>query len=963
MTYRKSCFLITLLTLLSLLQATAQEAITIKDAEEIRYKSESLIKREFKDLLNNIANTDIDLAETKKVIFNAHSGTRNKIFLSAKVLLEDDINPNFHSTNNSRDIEVEKYLNDFDLLYKKSDAPSISFNDVKASNIKRSQYLYVKVYFTSFFRNANKTNDTAYSLNNRVAEIKVEKENNKWVPFIARVGFFNPADTANDVSNDIVLARANNGAAAAVAAASTSADSAAAARAQVSFEIEQKEKARKEAIDEDQKETQSFNNLINQGDKALDGNDFTGALKFYKDAKEMRPYDPLPPSKINRANKVREQASITSDQLYALYVKNATNAENNREYQKAISLYNDAIAQKPDKAAQHEPQIRDLMAKFRVTSELDEKYKAGLYKEAIKEYDAAIKKSKNNPDLLKSNSDLYLGRAKCYEKTNDFSRALKDYDQSYDIDNKNLETIKRRAALYKRNGDYFKAVTDYKAYVTLYKENTDIYGEMADLHKLIYKNTDEAIKDLNDGLAVDPRAANLYQKRGLFLFEKNDYRNADNNFSSVIKLDSNNALAYYNRGKCQLMLNHAETAGVDFDAARQKGLDSANVQNINAYAAGYYQRAVNKATEATKDSAIKLADYAIAINPFSSIYRFTRGEYYFSLHNYKEAINNYDQALALDKSYVDALYKRGLAFYNLGEYKTAVENYTSAVKLNQQLYLGQKGLGDAYLALAEYNNASGNYENFLQTISSVKTPVNQNLVAEVYNSLGVSYAAVNSYDKALTNFKSAVKKNASYTDALFNRGFAYYKTGELSDGITDMTKAIAAEKNHYLWHYYAGRAYLDKKDFQNAAVCFNNCIQLDTAAKMPDAVYYRGFSNYQLQNYPVAITDYAKIYPQYANTPGLSLNNEMGTIYLNLNKYDSAYDYYNRAYQKDSGNAVAQYGIGSALLLKGKVDESLPWFEKSFQTKKISYNDIKKDKLIANIREDKRFKALLKKYY
>src|SRR5450432_4801488 len=259
-------FLFLLMAILFLQTAAAQDSITIKDAEEIRYKSESLIKREFKDLLNNIANTDIELAETKKIIFNSHSGTRNKIFLSPKVLLEDDINPGFHSSNTSRDIEVEKYLNDFDLLYKKSDAPSVSFNDVKASGIKKGKTLYVKVYFTSFFRNPNKTNDTAYTLNNRVAEIRIEKENNKWTPYIARIGFFNAADTANDASNDVELLRENN---AAQTSAVTATDSASVAHARMSFEAEQKEKARKDAIEEDRQETQSFNDLINKGDKAL----------------------------------------------------------------------------------------------------------------------------------------------------------------------------------------------------------------------------------------------------------------------------------------------------------------------------------------------------------------------------------------------------------------------------------------------------------------------------------------------------------------------------------------------------------------------------------------------------------------------------------------------------------------------------------------------------------------------
>ncbi len=949
----KHFFFSALAAVFSLHVAMAQDSITIKDAEELKYRSEALIKREFRDLLNNIANTDIDLAETKKVIFNSHSGTRNRIFLSPKVLLEDDINPGFHTSANTRDIEVEKYLNDFDLLYKKSDASSVSFNEVKSTNIKKGKFLFLKVYFTSFFRNANKTNDTAYVLNNRVAEIRIERDKNKWTPFIARIGFFNPADTANDVSDDVQLMREKG----ATGPALTTTDSASVVHAQLNFEAQLKENARKEAIDADQKEGQSFNDLISKGDKALDGNDFTGALKFYKEAQDMRPYDPLAKSKINGTNKARERATITADQLYDQYLHKAVLAENKREYQAAIGFYNDAITQKPDQAAKYDAKKRELTDKFRITSELDEKYKAGLYKEAIKEYDAAIKKNKTN-------SDLYLGRAKCYEKITEPAKAMKDYTQSYELDRSNLETIQKRAALYRSTGDYFKSLTDYKTYLTINKENIDIYAEMSDLRMLINKNTEDAIKDLNDGLAVDPKASLLYLKKGLLLLEKNDYRGADNNFSSTIQLDSNNALAYYNRGKSQLLLNNPVTAGVDFDAAREKGLDAVNLKNIESYAAAYFQRSTTKFANLQKDSAIKLADYAIAVNSLSSVYRFTRGEYYFAVNNYKEAINNYDQALAIDKNYIDAFYRRGLAFYNLGNYKAAIDNYTSAVKLNPQLYLGQKGLGDAYLALADYPNASSNYEGFIQTIDKVKLPPNPSVVAEAYNGMGKAYFAAGNYEKALAAFKNAVKKNAALPEALYYRGYTLYKTNELSDAISDMSKAVSMENTHYQWHFNLGKAYQDKKDFQNAAICYNNCIKLDTTGKMPEAFYLRGYSNYELQNYPAALTDYAKVYPTVQNNPAIPINTEMGNIYLNMNKYDSAFDYYNRSYLKDSaGNGAAMYGIGSVFYLRGKPDDALVWFEKSFQTKKVNISDIKKDKLIAALRDDKRFKALIKKYY
>ena len=57
------------------------------------------------------------------------------------------------------------------------------------------------------------------------------------------------------------------------------------------------------------------------------------------------------------------------------------------------------------------------------------------------------------------------------------------------------------------------------------------------------------------------------------------------------------------------------------------------------------------------------------------------------------------------------------------------------------------------------------------------------------------------------------------------------------------------------------------------------------------------------------------------------------------------------------------YNIGRALYFNGKIDESLPWFDKSFQTKMISKNDIKKEKMNDLFWEDKKFKGLRSKYF
>ena len=151
--------------------------------------------------------------------------------------------------------------------------------------------------------------------------------------------------------------------------------------------------------------------------------------------------------------------------------------------------------------------------------------------------------------------------------------------------------------------------------------------------------------------------------------------------------------------------------------------------------------------------------------------------------------------------------------------------------------------------------------------------------------------------------------------------------------------------------------------FQNAAYFYHATTTKDTLKQYPGALYSLANANYELQNYPAAISDYLKVQSLQLDSSVRSFNYELGNIYLNLNKPDSALLYLQNAYVKDSTNGNIVYAIATAHLLKGKPDEALPLFEKAFITKQVNQSVVKKDKLIANLRDDKRFKALMKKYY
>jgi tetratricopeptide (TPR) repeat protein len=61
--------------------------------------------------------------------------------------------------------------------------------------------------------------------------------------------------------------------------------------------------------------------------------------------------------------------------------------------------------------------------------------------------------------------------------------------------------------------------------------------------------------------------------------------------------------------------------------------------------------------------AINDYDQAIALNPKDASFFVSRGAVYASLNEYQKAINDYDQAIALDPKNAEVFVDRGVAYY------------------------------------------------------------------------------------------------------------------------------------------------------------------------------------------------------------------------------------------------------------------------------------------------------------
>lgn len=143
-------------------------------------------------------------------------------------------------------------------------------------------------------------------------------------------------------------------------------------------------------------------------------------------------------------------------------------------------------------------------------------------------------------------------------------------------------------------------------------------------------------------------------KQGVTKGRGGDYEGAIADFTRAIKLDPNNADAYFYRGFAYRFLARG--------------------------------RATSERASASNDlkQAVDNFDQTIKIDPTYTRAYFERGLSQDDLGNKREAITDYTQTLELDAEFAEAYYNRGVIHSELGEKAEALDDFLKARDLYQQ---------------------------------------------------------------------------------------------------------------------------------------------------------------------------------------------------------------------------------------------------------------------------------------
>ena len=193
---------------------------------------------------------------------------------------------------------------------------------------------------------------------------------------------------------------------------------------------------------------------------------------------------------------------------------------------------------------------------------------------AIADYTQAIAINPNDSDYINS-------RAALYELKNDMPRAMADYDKAIQLNPKSVYAYNNRGANFQRKGDYARASADYGEVIRLQPNNVDAWAARCWVRAAGGREVQQALSDCNQALKIKADAPDVLDTRGFVHLRLGKSDDAIKDYDAALKLEPKLAGALYGRGLAKQ--KKGDKAGATADIAAAKALKSDIEQEFARY--------------------------------------------------------------------------------------------------------------------------------------------------------------------------------------------------------------------------------------------------------------------------------------------------------------------------------------------------------------------------------------------
>ena len=151
-----------------------------------------------------------------------------------------------------------------------------------------------------------------------------------------------------------------------------------------------------------------------------------------------------------------------------------------------------------------------------------------------------------------------------------------------------------------------------------------------------------------------------------------------------------------------------------------------------------------------------------------------------------------EQAIEINPNYAEAHNNLGNVFQELGRHKEAIVSYQSAININPNILTAYHSLANSFRILGKYQEAITFYQKVIE-----KDP---NYI-EAHNNLGNVFQALYKYREAIFCYQKAIQINSDYFKAYFNLGIVFNKINKHQEAIKCFQQVIQKEPNNLSSHW------------------------------------------------------------------------------------------------------------------------------------------------------------------
>ena len=316
--------------------------------------------------------------------------------------------------------------------------------------------------------------------------------------------------------------------------------------------------------------------------------------------------------------------------------------------------------------------------------------------------------------------------------------------------------------------------------------------------------------------------------------------------------------------------------------------------------------------------ALEIFEQVIALAPTSADAYINKGLALRDLKRHQEALEAFEQAVKLAPTSADAYIGKGLALRDLKRHQEALEAFEQAVKLDPTsagVYM-RKGL--ALRDLKRYQEA---LETFEQAVKLDPTS------AGVYICKGLALRDLKRYQEALEAFEQAIKLAPTFAYIYICKWMALSDLNRYQEALEVCEQAVKLDPTSAKAYISEGKILVNLKRYQGALKAFERAIKL--APTSTDAYSGKGFILRDLKRYREALKAFDQVIVLAPTSADAYISK--GLVLSDLNRYQEALETFEQAIKLDPTSVAAYMCKGNTLRDLKRYQEALETFEQAIE--------------------------------